>query len=44
MPGGESTTMSLLLETSGLFDPLAERIADGMPVLGTCAGMILLAA
>jgi 5'-phosphate synthase pdxT subunit len=42
MPGGESTTMSLLLETSGLFDPLAERIADGMPVLGTCAGMILL--
>ena len=43
MPGGESTTMSLLLETSGLFDPLAERIADGMPVLGTCAGMILLA-
>ncbi len=43
MPGGESTTMSLLLETSGLFDPLAERIADGLPVLGTCAGMILLA-
>ena len=43
MPGGESTTMSLLLETSGLFDPLAERIAEGLPVLGTCAGMILLA-
>jgi len=43
MPGGESTTMSKLLESSGLFDPLAERIADGMPVLGTCAGMILLA-
>jgi pyridoxal 5'-phosphate synthase pdxT subunit len=43
MPGGESTTMSLLLETSGLFDPLAGRIADGFPVLGTCAGMILLA-
>ena len=42
MPGGESTTMSLLLETSGLFDPLAERLAEGLPVLGTCAGMILL--
>jgi 5'-phosphate synthase pdxT subunit len=44
MPGGESTTMSKLLDTSGLFDPLARRIADGMPVFGTCAGMILLAA
>jgi 5'-phosphate synthase pdxT subunit len=44
MPGGESTTMSKLLETSQLFDPLGKRIADGMPVLGTCAGMILLAA
>jgi 5'-phosphate synthase pdxT subunit len=43
MPGGESTTMSKLLESSGLFDALAERIADGMPVFGTCAGMILLA-
>ena len=43
MPGGESTTMSKLLESSGLFDPLAERIAGGMPVYGTCAGMILLA-
>ena len=43
MPGGESTTMSMLLESSGLFDPLAERLADGLPVLGTCAGMILLA-
>jgi len=43
MPGGESTTMSKLLETSALFDPIAERIADGMPVFGTCAGMILLA-
>jgi 5'-phosphate synthase pdxT subunit len=43
MPGGESTTMSRLLATSGLFDPLAERIAGGMPVFGTCAGMILLA-
>lgn len=44
MPGGESTTMSKLLLTSGLFDPIAERIARDMPVFGTCAGMILLAA
>jgi 5'-phosphate synthase pdxT subunit len=44
LPGGESTTISRLLETSGLFDPLAERLADGLPALGTCAGMILLAA
>jgi 5'-phosphate synthase pdxT subunit len=44
LPGGESTTMSMLLESSGLFDPLAARLADGLPVFGTCAGMILLAA
>ena len=43
LPGGESTTMSLLLESSGLFDPIAERLADGMAAFGTCAGMILLA-
>ena len=43
MPGGESSTMSQLLESSSLFDPIAARIADGMPVFGTCAGMILLA-
>jgi 5'-phosphate synthase pdxT subunit len=43
MPGGESSTMSQLLESSGLFDPISLRIADGMPVFGTCAGMILLA-
>jgi len=43
MPGGESTTMSKLLEMSCLFDPIAARIADGMPAFGTCAGMILLA-
>lgn len=43
MPGGESTTMSNLLVSSGLYDPIAERIAAGMPVFGTCAGMILLA-
>jgi pyridoxal 5'-phosphate synthase pdxT subunit len=43
LPGGESTTMSKLLDTSGLFDPLNKRIAAGMPVFGTCAGMILCA-
>jgi 5'-phosphate synthase pdxT subunit len=43
MPGGESTTMSMLLESSGLFDAIAERLDEGMPVFGTCAGMILLA-
>ena len=43
MPGGESTTMSRLLTTSEMFDPLGERLAEGMPVFGTCAGMILLA-
>ncbi len=44
LPGGESTTMSRLLGTSGLYEPVAERLAAGMPALGTCAGMILLAA
>lgn len=43
IPGGESTTMSMLLESSGLYEPIRERLADGMPTLGTCAGMILLA-
>ena len=43
MPGGESTTMSHLLSTSELFDPIAKRLSDDMPVFGTCAGMILLA-
>lgn len=43
LPGGESTTMSHLLRTSGLFDALSERLAGGMPAFGTCAGMILLA-
>jgi len=42
IPGGESTTMSFLLESSGLFDSLKERSTDRMPILGTCAGMILL--
>ena len=44
LPGGESTTMSKLLDLSGLFDPVAERLADGMPAFGTCAGLILLSA
>lgn len=44
LPGGESTTMSKLLELSGLFDPLAERLRAGMPAFGTCAGLILLSA
>lgn len=43
LPGGESTTLSLLLESSGLFDPLLKRIDDGLPVFGTCAGIVLLA-
>jgi len=44
LPGGESTTMSMLLASAELFEPLAERLADGLPALGTCAGMILLGA
>jgi 5'-phosphate synthase pdxT subunit len=44
LPGGESTTMNRLLATSGLWDELAARLDAGLPVLGTCAGMILLAA
>ena len=43
LPGGESTTMSRLLNTFELLDPLRERLADGMPAYGSCAGMILLA-
>ena len=43
LPGGESTTMSMLLESSGLFDPLGKELAAGLPAFGTCAGMILLA-
>jgi 5'-phosphate synthase pdxT subunit len=44
LPGGESTTMSLLLESSGLREPIAARLAAGMPAFGTCAGLILLSA
>lgn len=43
VPGGESTTLSLLLGSSGLTAPLAEALGAGLPVFGTCAGMILLA-
>ncbi|HEV2767930.1 MAG TPA: pyridoxal 5'-phosphate synthase glutaminase subunit PdxT [Acidimicrobiales bacterium] len=43
IPGGESTTMSFLLESSGVGDAVRERLGDGLPVLGTCAGMILCA-
>ena len=43
LPGGESTTMSHLLTTSGMFDVLKGHLAGGLPVFGTCAGMILCA-
>ncbi len=43
IPGGESTTMSMMLDRNELREPLAARLADGMPAFGTCAGMILLA-
>ena len=43
LPGGESTTMSKLLDSSHLRGPLGDLLADGLPVLGTCAGLILLA-
>jgi pyridoxal 5'-phosphate synthase pdxT subunit len=43
LPGGESTTMSKLLDTSGLRGPLGARLAGGLPAFGTCAGLILLA-
>jgi 5'-phosphate synthase pdxT subunit len=43
LPGGESTTIAQLSEVFGIYDQLKSRIADGMPVYGSCAGMILLA-
>lgn len=43
LPGGESTVMGKLLRELGIFDELRRRIDDGMPVLATCAGLILLA-
>ena len=42
LPGGESTVQLRLLKELGLFEPIRQAIADGLPVLGTCAGMILL--
>jgi pyridoxal 5'-phosphate synthase pdxT subunit len=42
MPGGESTVMTLGIEREGLGDPLRELVGRGIPVLGTCAGMIML--
>ena len=57
LPGGESTTLSMLLESTGLFEAIAERLAagagagdggpgpvcDALPILGTCAGLVLVA-
>ncbi len=43
LPGGESTTMGKLLKELDIFDTLQKKIVDGLPVYGTCAGMILLA-
>ena len=43
IPGGESTTIWKLIDIFGLEQPLRKRIADGMPVFGSCAGMIMLA-
>jgi len=43
MPGGESTTMAKLARIFDLLEPLRDRLAGGLPALGTCAGMIMLA-
>jgi 5'-phosphate synthase pdxT subunit len=43
IPGGESTTMDKLLDWTHLREPLAERLEQGMPAFGTCAGLIVLA-
>jgi 5'-phosphate synthase pdxT subunit len=43
IPGGESTTMFKLARTFGMFEPLQQAIKSGLPVFGTCAGMIMLA-
>ncbi len=43
LPGGESTVQGKLLHDLGLFEPLRERIENGLPTFGTCAGLILLA-
>ncbi|MCW2815598.1 MAG: pdxT [Nocardioides sp.] len=43
LPGGESTTIAKLARAFDVLEPMRQRIKDGLPVLGTCAGMILLA-
>jgi pyridoxal 5'-phosphate synthase pdxT subunit len=43
LPGGESTTLGMLLDSSELREPIGKLLASGLPVFGTCAGMILLA-
>jgi 5'-phosphate synthase pdxT subunit len=43
IPGGESTTISKLARSAGLVEPIVERAREGMPMLGTCAGMIVMA-
>ena len=43
IPGGESTVQGKLIKDLGLYDILDKKIAEGLPVMGTCAGMILLA-
>ena len=43
IPGGESTTIANLLKRQGLLEPIRQRISDGLPVYGSCAGLILLA-
>lgn len=43
IPGGESTTMSMLMERMGLLEPVERAVREGLPTLGTCAGMIVLA-
>ncbi|MGA8302410.1 MAG: pyridoxal 5'-phosphate synthase glutaminase subunit PdxT [Thermoplasmata archaeon] len=43
LPGGESTAIARLIEGAGLWAPLEERLKDGLPILATCAGLILLA-
>ncbi|MDA8270972.1 MAG: pyridoxal 5'-phosphate synthase glutaminase subunit PdxT [Actinomycetota bacterium] len=43
IPGGESTSISMLLQSSGIYEPLRALLHEGLPAFGTCAGMILLA-
>ncbi|ARM76311.1 pyridoxal 5'-phosphate synthase glutaminase subunit PdxT [Acidianus manzaensis] len=43
IPGGESTTIGIVAQKMGLLEPLKDKILEGLPVLGTCAGAIMLA-